>query len=153
MAIIRKFEFTDVKQVAHIESEVFKSDVFSADMFSKLLNNNNNYSLVTEDKNKNIIAYINASVVLDEAEILTFATKLESRRKGVGLSLLLKFLKKLKQKGFKKVSLEVRASNTAAKKLYEKAGGKLLGTRKNYYNTSKKSKKEDAAIYCFKLKK
>ena len=48
----------------------------------------------------------------------------------------------LKKRGSRCLTLEVRASNTPARALYESLGFVLVGTRRNYYHNPK----EDALI-------
>ena len=55
------------------------------------------------------------------------------RRKGVGRQLLHFVVKFYLENGVKNCFLELRASNTAARKLYEKEGFSIIGKRKKYY--------------------
>ncbi len=65
----------------------------------------------------------------DEIEILNVATGPSSRRQGVGKALLRELLNLHEGVLF----LEVRESNSAARALYEAAGFREAGRRKNYY--------------------
>lgn len=66
------------------------------------------------------------------------------RGKGLAKELMADFLNQCKVRGGQQVFLEVRESNIAAIKLYEKAGFESLERRKNYYQTQ--SGKENAII-------
>ena len=58
------------------------------------------------------------------------------RRLGIHLSRIKEMIGILRESGYKSVFLEVRVSNEEARKMYEKFGVCLLGTRKNYYVSS-----------------
>ncbi|HYM09722.1 MAG TPA: ribosomal protein S18-alanine N-acetyltransferase [Bryobacterales bacterium] len=75
---------------------------------------------------------------LDEAEILTLAVDPALRRRGVASALLRLFL----GAGCGRVSLEVRVSNTAAQRLYQRFGFAASGIRQAYYT----SPTEDAIV-------
>jgi ribosomal-protein-alanine N-acetyltransferase len=64
-----------------------------------------------------------------EMEILNLAVAAGYRRKGVARQLVLRVLEQHRGEVF----LEVRESNTAARKLYESLGFKELSRRANYY--------------------
>ncbi len=64
------------------------------------------------------------------------------KRKKIGEALLNKIIEACYKNEIKYITLEVRESNIAAIKLYEKYGFKSLGTRKGYYQNNN----EDALI-------
>ena len=66
-----------------------------------------------------------------------------ARRKGLGKRLLEALLAAARETNSRSVFLEVRASNAAARSLYEKAGFEPTGRRKSYYTNSA----EDAVLY------
>ncbi len=103
------------------------------------------FTLLKDHKPVGIIAY---SLVLDEAEILTFAIALKQQSQGLGQYLLEFSLDALKQKGGKNIFLEVKANNDRALNLYTKMGFKTIDTRKNYY-TDSNGIKSDAIIMRF----
>ena len=70
----------------------------------------------------------------DEAEILKLSVAEHARKKGIGYQLLDFTLGYCKTKGANNCFLELRASNKAARKLYEKRGFSKDGTWKNYYD-------------------
>jgi len=74
-------------------------------------------------------------VVLDEAEVLTFAVAPEARRKGFGRRLLQQFDTAAMRRGACAAFLEVSAANTAARALYMGHGFTQTGLRKEYYRT------------------
>ncbi|WP_034632702.1 ribosomal protein S18-alanine N-acetyltransferase [Maridesulfovibrio bastinii] len=90
-----------------------------------------------------ISGYLAYSILLDEMEILNLGVRPESRRKGIGLKLMLTLLQKCRDMGIQKGLLDVKKSNTPAIRLYESLGFKKTGVRKKYYPDTK----EDAILY------
>ncbi|MDA8434168.1 MAG: ribosomal protein S18-alanine N-acetyltransferase, partial [Nitrospiraceae bacterium] len=82
-----------------------------------------------------IIGYVCVSRILDEGHFLDLAVHPEFRRHGVGAALVSHAVARLADEGCKFVYLEVRASNEAAARLYEKFGFERIGLRKNYYTS------------------
>lgn len=74
-----------------------------------------------------------------EAELLNIAVLPEHRRKGYAALLLEKELLSLSENGVEDVFLEVRESNSPARRLYERFGFCEIGVRKNYYSQPKEN--------------
>jgi len=85
--------------------------------------------------NNQIIGYVCVRTILDITHMLNLAVLPEFRRRGIGSMLLRDALNELKQSkpDINLITLEVRESNTAAIKLYEKFGFKVMGKRIGYY--------------------
>ena len=81
-----------------------------------------------------IVGYITYSTSLDGADIETVFVLGAMRRKGIAKSLIEFCINDIKSKGLNKILLEVRRSNAPAISLYEKAGFKVISTRKKYYD-------------------
>ena len=69
-------------------------------------------------------------IINEEAELLNIAVAASHRRQGLGDKLMTHALSLAKSRGVKAVYLEVRESNTPARRLYEKYGYIALGVRK-----------------------
>ena len=89
-----------------------------------------------------IAAYGGMWLMVDEAHITTFAVDPAWRRQGIGERLLLAFLDIAIERDAHEATLEVRLSNLAARRLYEKYGFRPVGLRPNYYSDDR----EDALI-------
>lgn len=100
--------------------------------------------------NNEIVAFSLVRAVLDEAEIITVAVAPALGRRGIASQLLDFLVHEMAVQGVARVFLEVRADNLPAQTLYKKAGFKLQGTRKNYYNTID-GNRLDAEVYCLNL--
>ena len=86
-------------------------------------------------------------LVADQAHINNLAVLPELRGRGLGTQLLEAVVVEAAHLGAAVLTLEVRASNTAALKLYQRAGFKRVGERKNYYTKPV----EDALVLSFML--
>jgi len=83
---------------------------------------------------KRPVGYIGLHIAADEGEIVNLAVSPGWRKKGVGAALLGTVLDFAAFQGVTAVWLEVRESNTAARRLYEKAGFAPEGIREKYYS-------------------
>ena len=93
-------------------------------------------------ENGAVVGYGGIWMCIDEAHVTTLATHPDHRRKGVGRRLMVDLLQESKKLGMACSTLEVRKSNEAAIKLYEKLGYQSVSVRKGYYPDNK----EDAVI-------
>ncbi len=80
-----------------------------------------------------LVGYMCVDYVMDEGHILNLGVHPGYRKRGIASALVEDAMEELKLKACKFVYLEVRASNYAAKKLYQSFGFRIVGTRKNYY--------------------
>src|SRR5262249_59037047 len=71
--------------------------------------------------------------VLDELHINNLAVLPEHRRVGVASALLAFVLQEGVKMGARRATLEVRRSNEAARRLYERFGFTVAGVRRGYY--------------------
>ena len=80
-----------------------------------------------------ILAYGGLWLLLDEAHIATVASHPDWRGCGLGQWLMLALLDAAMARGAATSTLEVRAGNLPARRLYEKLGYEVAGVRKRYY--------------------
>ncbi len=99
--------------------------------------------------NNQIVGYVCLRTILDVTYVLNLAVLPEFRRRGIGSMLLQDALQELisLKPDTNLITLEVRESNTAAIKLYEKFGFKVIGKRIGYYQKPH----EDAVIMELKI--
>lgn len=95
-----------------------------------------------EDPGQAILGYGGYYLHIDEAEILNIAILPDHRHQGLGQKLLADLMADAKSRGVRRMTLEVRKSNEAARKLYASQGFIPCGERKNYYDKPR----EDALI-------
>jgi [ribosomal protein S18]-alanine N-acetyltransferase len=89
--------------------------------------------------------YILFRTMADEGEILSFAVRPQSRRRGCAKDLLARMLSFMRNKRVKRVFLEVSSANRAAIAFYTNAGFKIIGVRRGYY-ASKNGDKYNALV-------
>jgi ribosomal-protein-alanine N-acetyltransferase len=80
-----------------------------------------------------IAAYVFFRRVLDEMHILKVATARPWQRRQGAWLLMDEAIRRARKMGLRQVFLEVRASNIAAIRLYEKTGFTVAGRRPGYY--------------------
>ena len=91
---------------------------------------------------ESVLGYVGMMFVLDEGYISNVAGSPEARRCGIGDALIAELLLRAEEKALSFVTLEVRESNEAAIRLYQKHGFQKVGLRKKYYDLPK----EDAIL-------
>jgi ribosomal-protein-alanine N-acetyltransferase len=89
-----------------------------------------------------VVAYGGVWLMVDEAHITTFAVHPRYRRRRIGERLLLSLMDLSVDRHAREATLEVRLSNLAARRLYEKYGFRPVGIRPRYYSDNQ----EDALI-------
>ena len=129
-----------VAQVAALETLCF-SDPWSENSVASELNNGLSLWLVAL-KDERVVGYVGSQSVLGESDMMNVAVHPDYRRQGIAEKLVNELAAALKKRGNHCLSLEVRASNEPAQKLYEKLGFRQVGRRPNYY----RNPKEDACI-------
>ena len=72
-------------------------------------------------------------LVFDEIHINNIALRPQYRGLGYGTALMHHVLAEGRRLGARRATLEVRAGNTGARRLYERLGFYVAGTRRNYY--------------------
>jgi len=89
-----------------------------------------------------LLGFIGIWLMVGEAHIVTVAVRDAYRRLGIGERLLIASLEQAMEYDQETMTLEVRASNDAAQRLYEKYAFSRAGLRKRYYTDNG----EDAVI-------
>ena len=129
-----------IPQIAALERECF-STPWSENMLSDALFDPKASFIVAEDGEGGVLGYAGLQVVLDEGYIDNVAVEPDARRHGVA-SALLDVYCRFGAVNLAFLTLEVRASNEAARGLYEKYGFQQAGLRPGYYQHPR----EDAVI-------
>lgn len=86
------------------------------------------------------------SCVLEEATLVNLVVQPEARRGGVARALLSDAHRCLAERGCRRVLLEVRESNGAARSTYEVLGYRIDGRRRGYYPGVANTPREDAVL-------
>ena len=129
-----------VPQITQLEAICF-SDPWSENSIAQELTNPLSFWLVAVEDDK-VAGYIGSQTVMGETDMMNVAVHPDFRRRGVAEALILRLVEVLKTRQSHCLTLEVRASNTPAIRLYEKLGFSQVGKRPGYY----RKPKEDALI-------
>ena len=89
-----------------------------------------------------VAGFCSCWVIGDELHVNTIAVAAERRGHGLGRALMLHVLADVARDGVRRATLEVRRSNIAAQRLYERLGFIVAGVRKRYHTHPE----EDALI-------
>ncbi len=137
---IERMAAAHVAQVAQLEKLCFSDPWSEKSVFSELSNSLSLWLVALEGEA--VAGYIGSQTVLGETDMMNVAVHPDFRRQGVAEALVTELVSQLKQMESHSLTLEVRASNEAAKALYEKLGFALAGIRPKYY----RNPREDAYI-------
>lgn len=140
MPKIRKMRETDLCRIAQIAAQSFGSP-WSRQGFAEALPMENVCFLLAEEENA-ILGYGGLYMAADEGEIINVAVCPDFRRQGVADLLLTELINEGHRNGVCRFFLEVRVSNEAAIRLYEKHGFQRQGIRRNFYQKPR----EDAYV-------
>lgn len=91
------------------------------------------------------VGFVIVSRVLDEAHLLNIVLDGSWRGRGIAREVLIGLQEELVQQAMSLLFLEVRESNTPARRLYEKLGFRISGFRERYYRT-RDGGREDAVL-------
>ena len=127
-----------VEAIAALERRCFPADAWPADMIGRLRES----FTVALDENGGVAGYLVLTTVLDEGSIDNVAVDPARRRQGIADALVADAESRGRTQGLAFLTLEVRASNDPAIRLYERHGFRAVGRRKNYYEKPR----EDAIL-------
>jgi ribosomal-protein-alanine N-acetyltransferase len=138
---IEPMRVEDLPAVHAIERASFTTPWPSHAYRSELETNRLAHYLVAR-ANTEVVGYGGMWIMVDEAHITTFAVDPRWRRRRIGERLLVALLDVAVARRAREATLEVRLSNLAARRLYEKYGFRPVGLRPRYYSDDN----EDALI-------
>lgn len=133
-----------IDQVLDIEKASFSSP-WSRTAFESEISEDHKYAyyIVAEDSEESeVMGYLGAWFILNEAHITNVAVNPAYRRQGIAAEMIDHLVEVALKHGIDAVTLEVRVSNVAAQNLYQKLGFEKAGVRPNYYQDNN----EDALI-------
>lgn len=107
------------------------------------------YSCSIYVRDGELIGYAVVVLAADEAHLLNLSIAAASQRQGYGSQLLRSVCERIRGDGARRVFLEVRPSNLAALRLYERHGFRRVGLRRAYYPDQ--GGREDALVFSLPL--
>ena len=135
-----EWEKIDESEVKAIPQKGFSRLVSSV---KQLLNHNRVLSNELASLSRQyIIGFAGFWAMADEAHITSIAVRKQHRRQGVGELLLIHLIELAIELKARIITLEVRASNTVAQRLYDKYGFTQVDLRRGYYIDNR----EDAVL-------
>jgi len=134
----------DLEEVLSVEQSSFQSpwtrNMFIQELSSPIARNLTLW--VTTGKSRVLAGYMIFWIVAKEVHLQKIAIRPEFRRRNVATCLMRALMHSAREEQCRTVFLEVRRSNAAAIKLYEKFGLNIKGVRPSYYS----EQGEDALI-------
>ena len=129
--VIREYNVKDFKDIMEIDKEAFSPRNPVYDVYIYVTYGSD---LLVADIGGKVVGYI-AVMDMDRetSKIVSLAVKKEFRRRGIGTKLLSTAIERCRERGKKRVMLEVRVSNYPAQNLYKKIGFKIVDVIPNYY--------------------
>jgi len=160
---VRAMKTSDLEVIVEMEKRIFPDDPWSYAAFSDGLRFEHSSGCVAEadedidgnlgalyaEMRSRIIGYACYYSAGAETHLTNMAVPPELRRKKIARALMEALLAEASAKESEAIFLEVRESNTPARRLYEGYGFVELHNRKAYYSNPR----EDAIVYVRRLKK
>lgn len=132
----------DLDGVIAVESESF-TNPWTREMYTwELQNRSVCHIYVARTSDCAVAGFCAFWLVVDEIHINNVAVRPAYRGHGIGTAIIERVLREARRLGARRATLEVRASNTGALRLYERLGFRVAARRPNYYS----SPVEDALI-------
>jgi ribosomal-protein-alanine N-acetyltransferase len=129
--VIELMKAEDIPQIMEIERMCFVTPWHENSFYAEL--NHQPACYLVAHIGERVVGYGGMWVIMDEAHITTLAVHPAYRRQHIGERLLLGLLEVAIARRARRATLEVRASNSAAQRLYAKYGFSAVAIRKGYY--------------------
>lgn len=123
----------DLDAVLQIEQASFVNPWTREMYLAELENPGVSYCYVARNSTREVVGYCSFWCVVDELHINNLAVAPQYRGAGVGTALLREVMRQGARLGANRATLEVRRSNDAARRLYERLGFFVAGVRQEYY--------------------
>ena len=142
MIQLRRLAPKDLEAIERIERSSYPTP-WSRSMFASELSKPSSISLgAFEAETGELVGYLVISRYVDAWHVMNIAVAPERRRQGIAVALFERLFELTAADGRRGYTLEVRISNEAAIKLYERLGFQSRGVRRGYYTDNR----EDALI-------
>lgn len=129
---VRRMTMEDSAAVAEMEHQLF-ADAWSEKSVIGTLEQPDSICLLAEKAGR-AVGYLLSYKVADEAEVARIAVVKELQRQGVARALLTELDAVCREGGIRRILLDVRCGNDAARALYESAGFREDGIRQHFYS-------------------
>ncbi len=130
--MIERFGWWHIPAAVALESVLFDLQPWTAAQFWAELAADDRVLLTDTDAGV-LRGYADVAIGAEEAEILNIAVAPQAQGRGIGGTLLRAMLDAVTDARVHRVLLEVRPDNAPAISLYERAGFRSIGLRRDYY--------------------
>lgn len=138
---IRPMREQDIAQVLEVEQQAFTTP-WSRQAFEMEMRDNNLACYLVVEESGRVVGYGGMWLVIDEAHVTNIALLPSHRGRRIGEQLLLAMIDVARKAGISRMTLEVRETNTPARRLYTRLGFVVRGRRPGYYTDLR----EDALV-------
>jgi ribosomal-protein-alanine N-acetyltransferase len=128
---IRAATLSDVPKIRALEQQAASASHWTVAQYSKLIESG---IVLLAEWADTPCGFITAQAAGEDWEIENAVTAAEFQRQGIASKLIGEIFERARNANRSKVFLEVRASNRAARSLYEKLGFIEVGSRRGYYS-------------------
>jgi [ribosomal protein S18]-alanine N-acetyltransferase len=132
-AQLRILARSELGALTKVHAECFPADPWNVRDFMELLTIAGASGRIAVSQTNGIEAFMLDLIGPEDAEILTIGVAPQARRRGLARTLIGDVARRARQKGARRVLLEVAADNEPAIALYVSSGFILLGERPRYY--------------------
>ena len=133
-ARLERMRWWHVAALMPVERALFAPEPWTERLFwSELGQLDTRHYLVALDDQDDVVGYAGLCDYPDEAFVQTIAVAPSAQGTGLGSRLLVALLDEAARRRQRTVSLEVRADNTPAQRLYDRHGFVRSGVRRGYY--------------------
>jgi len=143
---LRRGEVEDLEAVFRLNQQTFSESWSYQSLYSALCTG---YDLLLCESDEDLAGYLLSMSVLDEVQIMQIAVAAPCKRQGLAKRMTGHLIEQ--NAHMAEISLEVRESNQAARKLYVGLGFVECGCRRNYYAPDALGSSENAILMAKKL--
>ena len=131
--VLERMRWWHVAKLLPVERSLFQPEPWSERLFWSELGQVDTRHYVVALRGGAVVGYAGLCDYPDEAFVQTLAVAAPAQGTGLGSRLLLALLEEAVRRGQRVVSLEVRADNEPAQRLYARHGFSRSGLRRGYY--------------------
>ncbi|MHB8572436.1 MAG: ribosomal protein S18-alanine N-acetyltransferase [Candidatus Dormibacteria bacterium] len=132
MVSIEPMREEHIPGVLEIEKQVFLSP-WPRNAYQREISQNRTAHYVVLMVDGEVAGYAGLWRLYEEAHITTIGVGTAHQNRGFGRALMIALIGAAERQGARWITLEVRASNDSAIRLYEQFGFKVIGRRRGYY--------------------
>ena len=130
---VRDLDWRDLTQVLPLETRLFGPSAWDESSFWAELAQRPRRDYVGLSVDGHLVGYAGLDHIGEASDIMTIAVDPAYQGAGLGHLLLTELIDRAARRGASALLLEVRDDNTAARRLYERAGFSEISRRRRYY--------------------